>query len=81
MVVPCLCGVNRYRVRYRVWEGGMERMGAVLAKDWYKACGVALKTFPIVLEVMDAPPRNWCITDNSDGVRDVHMWGVVGENR
>jgi hypothetical protein len=30
MVVPGLGDIKRYRVRYRVCEGGMERMGAVL---------------------------------------------------
>jgi hypothetical protein len=79
--VSGLTGVNRYRVRYKVCEGGMERMGAVLAKDWHKACVVALKTFPIVIEVMGAPSRNWCITDNSEGVRRTSMLSGFGDYR
>jgi hypothetical protein len=76
MVVPGLTTVNRYRVRYRVCEGGMERMGAVLATSWWKACGVALKTYPVVIEVMDEPLINRCLFDNSRGVGKMDMWTV-----
>lgn len=68
MVVPGLTAVNRYRVRYRVCEGGMEMMGVVLATDWNKACEIALKSYPIVVEVMDGPPVNRYLFDNSRGV-------------
>lgn len=43
--------INRYRVRYKVCEGGMERMGVVLAKDYTRARGVALRTYQVVLKV------------------------------
>jgi len=76
MVVPGLTAVNRYRVRYRVCEGGMERMGAVLATSWNKACGVALRTYPVVIEVMDGPPINRYLFDNSRWVGGRDMWRV-----
>lgn len=76
MVVPGLTAVNRYRVRYRVCEGGMERMGVVLATDWNKACEIALKSYPIVVEVMDGPPAKMAISDSREPIwmRDKWLW-------
>lgn len=79
--MPGLTAVNRYRVRYRVCEGGMERMGAVLATSWNKACGVALKTYPIVVEVMDGPKMYGHVIDSRRMGLELMLWEEPGRFR
>ncbi|MFA5452489.1 MAG: hypothetical protein WC248_02795 [Candidatus Methanomethylophilaceae archaeon] len=65
-------------MKYRVCEGGMLRMGAVLATDYNKACGIALKSYPIVVDVMDGPKMYGHIIDTRRADLGLMIWEEPG---